>query len=64
MVLEKAFCGDGKLKEEWKGHFDIATGSGVFLVNHIPPSGFDELVEVLKVGGIAVFCIRKDEWEG
>ena len=51
-----------ELELEWKDKFDIALGCGVFVKNHVPPSGFDELLDSLKNGGVAVFSIREDEW--
>ena len=56
------FCGTGELEPEWKDKFDISVGCGVFLKNHIPPSGFEELLDALKKGGIAAFTVREDEW--
>lgn len=58
------YCGVGDLEPEWKKNFDIAAGSGVFLKNHVPPSGFEELIDALKKGGVAAFVVREDEWDG
>ena len=43
---------------EWKDKFDVAVGCGVFLKNHVPHSGFEELVDALKNGGLAIFLVR------
>ena len=62
--LKARFCGTGDLEEERKGAFDIAAGCGVFAKNHIPASGFQELLDSLKNGGVVVFPVREDEWTG
>ena len=54
--------GTGELEPEWKDKFDVALGCGVFVRNHVPPCGFEEMIECLKKGGVAVFSAREDEW--
>ena len=61
-TLKMRYCGTGELEEEWKGKFDISAGCGGFVKNHIPASGFDELCDSLKQGGVVVFPVREDEW--
>ena len=52
----------GELEKEWTCKFDIAVGCGVFMKNHVPPSGLDELVAAVKQGGVVAFPVREDEW--
>ena len=39
-------------------HYDSAIACGVFLGNHAPPDGFEELIRVTRVGGLILFTLR------
>lgn len=40
--------------------FDAVISVGVFTVGHVPPSGLDDLVRVVKPGGHIVYSLRPD----
>ena len=56
------FCGTGEMDPEWRDKFDVALSCGAFMKNNAPPSGFDEMVESIKKGGVVAFSVREDEW--
>ena len=60
--IKQRFSGTGELESEFKGKFDLALGAGVFVKNHVPPEGFEELLEAVKPGGVVAFPVREDEW--
>lgn len=41
--------------------FDAAVSVGTFGPTHAPASGFDELLRVVKTGGLIAFAMRRDE---
>ena len=43
--------------------FDAVISVGVFTVGHVPPSGLDDLVRVVKPGGLIVYSLRPDVYE-
>lgn len=43
--------------------FDAAISVGVFTVGHVPASGLDDLVRVVKPGGHIVYSLRPDVYE-
>ena len=47
---------------EWRDKFDVALSCGAFMKNNAPPSGFDEMVESIKKGGVVAISVREDEW--
>ena len=55
--------GIDQLPQEWIGAYDLVVGSGVFLEGHIPCTGFDDAIEMTKVGGYFVTSIRHHYWE-
>ena len=56
--LKSRLCGTGDFEEELKSIFDIGLGSGVFVKNHVPPEGFEELLDAVKTGGVIAFPVR------
>ena len=45
-------------------HFDAVVSIGVLTSGHAPPSSLDELMRVARPGGLVVFSMRQDTYEG
>ena len=60
--IKQRFSGTGELESDFKEKFDLALGAGVFVKNHVPPEGLEELLEAVKPGGVVAFPVREDEW--
>lgn len=43
--------------------FDAVVSTGVLTVGHAPPSSFDELIRITKLGGYILFTLRTDVYE-
>ena len=41
--------------------YDAVLSSGVFTPGHAPPSSFDEIVRIVKPGGLVCFTLRHDQ---
>ena len=41
--------------------YDAILSSGVFTPGHAPPSSFDELIRIVKPGGLVCFTLRHDQ---
>lgn len=46
------------------GFYHVIHASGVFAPGQAPPSALDEILKLLQVGGMAVFTVRKEYYEG
>ena len=44
-------------------HFAAIVSTGTFTTGHAPASGFDELVRILKPGGILIFTVGEPVWK-
>ena len=55
--------GVDRFPDKYKGRFDICTGSGCFLPNHVPYTAFDDCHSTLKTNGYFVTAVRKVLWD-
>lgn len=54
--------GEGALPVDLKEKFDVALAAAVFIPGHAPPQGFDDMLDSLKVGGLALMSCSVKDW--
>ena len=64
-LLQQGSMGSPECKDLGIGanQYDAAICVGTFTVKHVNSEGFDDLVHVVKPGGLACFAVREICWE-
>ena len=53
-------CGVDQFPDHYKNKYDCCVASGVFLPNHMPASGMDDIHASLKTGGFFITAMRSN----
>ena len=52
------FLGNGSLPEKYVGKYDCVTCGASLIPGHMPSTGFDQMLEALKIGGYIIYSVR------